>query len=71
MLGEKLGELTGRTTGVRILPGDDYRYVKMEVSIEEQGSILGVPVTGSSRRLWGPLTRGRVISRHVSRTRPR
>ena len=24
MLGDKLGELTGRTTGVRVLPGDDY-----------------------------------------------
>ncbi|MGD9932898.1 MAG: hypothetical protein AB7T37_04195 [Dehalococcoidia bacterium] len=45
MLGEKLGEFKGRVTGTRILPGDDYRYVKMEVSIEEQGSILGVPVT--------------------------
>lgn len=45
MLGEKLGELKGRITGTRILPGDDYRYVKMEVSIEEQGSILGMAVT--------------------------
>jgi len=45
VLGEKLGELTGRTTGVRVLPGDDYRYIKLEVSIEEHGSIVGVPVT--------------------------
>jgi hypothetical protein len=41
MLGEKLGEEHGRVTSRRILPGDDYRYVKMEVSFESEATILG------------------------------
>jgi hypothetical protein len=41
MLGEKIGEESGRVTGRRILEGDDYRFVKMEVSFETQGTILG------------------------------
>lgn len=45
MLGEQSGELAGQTTGVRILPGDDFRYVKMEVSYQQQGTVLGIPVT--------------------------
>ncbi|HET7738373.1 MAG TPA: hypothetical protein VFK32_07355, partial [Tepidiformaceae bacterium] len=42
MLGEKIGELAGKVTVQRVLPGDDYRYVKMEVTIEQQGKILGI-----------------------------
>ncbi len=42
MLGDKIGEFTGKTTGTRVLPGDDFRYVKMEISWEEQGTILGL-----------------------------
>lgn len=42
MLGEMIGELRGRSTGNRVLPGDDYRYVKMEISWEQSGQILGV-----------------------------
>src|SRR5688572_14252272 len=42
MLGEKLGEEQGKVTGRRILPGDDYRYVKMEISFEAQITVLGV-----------------------------
>jgi hypothetical protein len=42
MLGEKIGEEQGKVTGRRILPGDDYRYIKMEVTFETQGTILGV-----------------------------
>ena len=42
MLGDKLGEETGKVTGRRILEGDDFRYVKMEISFETQATILGV-----------------------------
>lgn len=45
MLGEKIGELTGRVTSTRVLPGDDYRYVKMEVNIQQSGTIFGEPGT--------------------------
>jgi hypothetical protein len=41
VLGEKLGEEQGKVTGRRVLPGDG-RYVKMEVTIETQATILGV-----------------------------
>ena len=44
MLGEMLGELHGKITGTRVLPGDDYRYVKMENSWEERGQVLGMEV---------------------------
>src|SRR5688572_24536476 len=42
MLGEKLGEETGRITSRRILEGDDYRYVKMEITFETEATILGL-----------------------------
>ena len=42
MLGEKIGEETGKVTGRRILEGDDYRYLKMEISFEAAGSLLGL-----------------------------
>lgn len=45
MLGEKLGEMTGRVIGTRVLPGDDYRYVKMEVTVQQTGQVCGVNVT--------------------------
>lgn len=45
MLGEQIGELKGKTTGMRVLPGDDYRYLKMEVSWELSGSVFGKPAT--------------------------
>ena len=44
MLGEMLGEFRGKTTGTRVLPGDDYRYVKMEITWEQSGQLLGVDV---------------------------
>jgi hypothetical protein len=43
MLGEQIGEESGRVTGRRILPGDDYRYVKMEISFETQCNLFGAP----------------------------
>ena len=42
MLGEKLGEEHGKVTGRRVLPGDDYRYIKMEITFETECTILGV-----------------------------
>lgn len=45
MLGDKIWEGSGRTTGMRILPGDDFRYVKLEISIEGTGKTLGVDAT--------------------------
>jgi len=41
MLGEKIGELTGRVIGTRVLPGDDYRYMKMEVTVQQSGQVYG------------------------------
>jgi hypothetical protein len=43
MLGDKIGEETGKVTSRRVLPGDDYRYVKLEISFESQATVLGVP----------------------------
>jgi hypothetical protein len=45
MLGEKLGDFQGQSSGMRVLPGDDYRYVKMEVSFQQQGTLFGQPAT--------------------------
>ena len=42
MLGEQIAEESGRVTGRRILPGDDYRYVKMEISFESTLTVLGM-----------------------------
>ena len=42
MLGEKLGEEQWKITGRRVLPGDDYRYLKMEISFETQSTVLGI-----------------------------
>lgn len=44
MLGEKIGETRGKVSGRRVLPGEDYRYVKMEVTIEETGTMVGLQV---------------------------
>src|SRR4051794_16378235 len=41
MLGNKIGEEHGKVTSRRVLPGDDPRYVKMEISFEAQATILG------------------------------
>jgi hypothetical protein len=42
LLGDKVGEEKGRVTSRRILPSGDPRYVKMEVSFEAEGKLLGV-----------------------------
>lgn len=47
MLGEQIWEGTGQTIGMRVLPGDDHRYVKMEVSIDGAGKAYGVDATNT------------------------
>jgi len=42
VLGDKIGEMTGRVISTRVLPGDDYRFIKMEITVQENGKILGV-----------------------------
>src|SRR6266571_3336422 len=42
MLGEKLGEEQGKVTTMRILEGDDFRYVKMEITFQTEATILGI-----------------------------
>ena len=44
MLGEKIGEETGRVTGRRVLPSEGHGP-KVEVSFEASGTILGVEST--------------------------
>ena len=41
MLGEKLGEEEGRVTTRRVLPSGDPKYLRMEISFETSGTILG------------------------------
>jgi len=40
MLGEKIGEFTGKTTGRRVVPNDEHGP-KMEISFEQVGTLLG------------------------------
>ena len=45
MLGNKIGEERGKVTGMRVLPGEDYRYLKMEISFQAQGTTYGIEST--------------------------
>ena len=45
MLGDKIADLSGKVIGTRVLPGDDYRYIKMEVTVQQSGQVLGAPAT--------------------------
>jgi hypothetical protein len=45
MLGNKIIEGQGKATTVRVLPGDDYRFHKLEISFQENGTVLGIPYT--------------------------
>lgn len=42
MLGEQISDMRGKVTGQRVLPGGDYRYLRMEATIQEEGTVLGV-----------------------------
>jgi hypothetical protein len=48
MLGNKIGDERGKITSRRIVPGDDYRYIKMEVTLESQVTIYGVEASAIS-----------------------
>ena len=41
MLGEQIGQESGQTTGMRVLPGD-VGGVKVEVSFQHTGTLLGI-----------------------------
>jgi hypothetical protein len=43
MIGEKIGEFTGKNTGRRIIPNDEHGP-KMEISMEQVGKFFGVDV---------------------------
>ena len=49
MLGEKIGEFTGKTIGMRVLGGpndhDHHHGPRMEVSMQQQGKMLGIETT--------------------------
>jgi hypothetical protein len=45
VLGEKVMQSQGKVTGQRFLQGGDYRYLKMEVSIQETGTVFGLSGT--------------------------
>jgi hypothetical protein len=44
MLGQLLGEASGRTTGIRVLPTEG-QQVKVEVSFQGSGKLLGVDIS--------------------------
>ena len=41
MIGDKIGEEAGKVIGMRVLPGEGGRYVKMEVTIQTEATYLG------------------------------
>jgi hypothetical protein len=43
MLGEKIGEISGKVTAQRVLPNLD-EYPKMETSFQATGTVLGTDV---------------------------
>jgi hypothetical protein len=45
MQGEQIADMRGKVTGQRVLPGGDFRYVQMEVSVQEAGRVFGTEVT--------------------------
>jgi hypothetical protein len=44
MLGELIGQCTGKVTGIRVLPTEG-QYARLEVSLQGQGALLGQPIT--------------------------
>ena len=46
MLGDKIGEESGKIIGKRVSPGEGGRYVKMEITVEMNGTYLGQKGTG-------------------------
>ncbi len=56
MLGELLGEASGKVTGVRVLPTEG-EQVRVEVSFQGQGKILGLEI-GDLGTYWQTTRRG-------------
>src|SRR5689334_1731706 len=44
MLGERLGESSGKLTGIRVLPTEG-QQIKLEASFQGQGTLLGQPIS--------------------------
>ncbi|MSQ10130.1 MAG: hypothetical protein EXR52_03900 [Dehalococcoidia bacterium] len=42
MLGAQIGSEKGKVTSRWVLKGDDYRYVKMDITFEAEGTLLGM-----------------------------
>ncbi|MFQ5875360.1 MAG: hypothetical protein ACE5JL_16390 [Dehalococcoidia bacterium] len=59
MLGELLGEASGKTTGVRVLPTEG-QQVKVEVSFQGSGKLLGVDMTDTGT-YWQTIRPGGVL----------
>jgi hypothetical protein len=59
MLGELLGEASGRTTGVRVLPTEG-QQVKIEVSFQGSGRLSGVEMTDTGT-YWQTIRPGGVL----------
>ena len=53
VLGERLGESSGKFTGIRVLPSDG-EHVWLEVSFQGRGTLLGREITdtGTYRPFW-------------------
>ena len=44
MLGELIGQCTGKVTGIRVLPTEG-QYARLEVSLRGEGRLVGQPIT--------------------------
>ena len=55
MLGEQIGQESGQTTGLRVLPGDSAGGVQVEVSFQHSGTLLGIH--GSTMGTYTSVTR--------------
>ena len=45
MIGEKIGEYTGKITSMRVLPANAGGQMKVECSVTETGKLLGIDIT--------------------------
>ncbi len=41
MVGDKIGEASGKVIGTRVLPGEGGRFVRMEITIQTQATYFG------------------------------
>jgi hypothetical protein len=59
MLGDKLGEASGKITGVRVLPTEGGK-IKVEVSFQGSGKLMGVDI-GDVGTYWQSIREGGVL----------